>query len=86
MDTMIKGVINTPPKPGSEDPAEKRITFLLLRETERDEISCMSSLHFNPASTTLAVGTKVVLFGDWVTALPSGTAIPLFVFSRVALA
>jgi hypothetical protein len=85
MDIAIKGVINTPPMPASEDPGEKRIKFLLFRETERDEISCVSSLRFNPASVKLAVGTKAILFGDWVTALPSGTTTPVFQFSRITL-
>jgi hypothetical protein len=82
MDTNLEGIVRTPPAPASEDPAEKRIKFLLFRETEQEEISCMSSLRFNPTSIKLAVGSKVILFGYWVTEQVSGNTTPEFYFSR----
>jgi hypothetical protein len=60
MDIAIKGTISSQPKPSSKQAGEKRITFLLLRKSERDEISCLITLHFD-ASAALETGNRVIL-------------------------
>jgi hypothetical protein len=80
MDVTITGTIKTRPRPASNEPNEQRISFMLFRDQEWDEVACVSSLQFD-GGIKLGQADKVTLIGAWVSDNSNG-AVAGFLFDR----
>jgi hypothetical protein len=74
MDTTITGTVTWKPDPESDDATEGLMMFSLLRETEGDEILCMSSMEFDRGGVKVCLGNKVTLCGAWVVDNATGSS------------
>ncbi len=78
MAITLKGIVQS--KPQLPDKDRGHIAFFLYRDKTYDEISCVSSIHFETL-TKWKRGDKVLLSGKWERDLVSGQPMPLFIFN-----
>jgi hypothetical protein len=83
MDATITGTIKSRPQPASSEPQEQRITFLLFRDREWDEVACTSSFQFD-GGIKPGLGDKVTLLGAWVSDGSDGR-VAGFLFGKVEM-